>query len=86
VSRYRFIEVEKAQHSVAQWCRVLQVAPSGYYAWRHRQPSRRAVANAALTEEIRAIHEQSRAPMVHRVSTPTCALESSACRVNGLLD
>jgi hypothetical protein len=28
VSRYRFIAVEKAQHSVAQLCRVLQVAPS----------------------------------------------------------
>jgi putative transposase len=69
VSRYRFIEAEKAQHSVAQLSRVLQVAPSGYYAWRHRLPSRRAVANAALTEQIRAIHQQSRstygAPRVH---------------------
>ena len=69
MSRYRFIAVEKAQHSVAQLCRVLQVAPSGYYAWRHRQPSRRALANVALTEQIRAIHERSRctygAPRVH---------------------
>src|SRR6266576_1207130 len=39
VSRYRFIAAEKAQHSVAQLCRVLEVAPSGFYAWRHRQPS-----------------------------------------------
>jgi hypothetical protein len=37
VSRYRFIAAEKAQYSVAQLCRVLQVAPSGYYAWQHRR-------------------------------------------------
>jgi putative transposase len=69
VSRYRFIAAEKAQYSVAQLCRVLQVAPSGYYVWQHRQPSPRAVANALLTEQIRTIHEQSRctygAPRVH---------------------
>jgi putative transposase len=69
VSRYRFIAVEKAHYSVAQLCGVLQVAVSGYYAWRHRQPSRRAQANAALTEQIRVLHERSRctygAPRVH---------------------
>jgi len=69
VSRYRFIAAEKAQHSVAQLCRVLQVAPSGFYAWQHRSPSRRALANATLTEQIRAIHERSRctygAPRIH---------------------
>ena len=69
MSRYRFIAVEKAQYSVAQLCRVLEVAPSGFYAWRHRQPSHRALANVTLTEQIRAIHERSRgtygAPRVH---------------------
>jgi putative transposase len=69
VSRYRFIAVEKAQYSVAQLCRVLEVSASGFYAWRHRQPSRRALTNATLTEQIRAIHERSRctygAPRIH---------------------
>ena len=69
MSRYRFIAVEKAQYSVAQLCRVLQVAPSGFYAWRHRQPSHRALANVTLTEEIQTIHEWSRctygAPRIH---------------------
>ena len=45
------------------------MAPSGYYAWRRRQPSRRARADAALTEQIRAVHDRSRctsgAPRVH---------------------
>jgi transposase InsO family protein len=69
VSRYRFIAAQKAQHSVAQLCRLLQVAASGYYAWLHRQPSARALANAALTEQIRAVHDRSRctygAPRIH---------------------
>ena len=67
--RYRFIEREKAQHSVARLCRVLHVSSSGYYAWRHRQPSARTQADAALTTQITAIHAQSRAtygaPRIH---------------------
>lgn len=50
-------------------CRVLGVSESGYYAWRKRRPSARAVANAALLAQIRAIHRQSRqtygSPRVH---------------------
>ena len=60
MSRYRFIAAEKAQHSVAQLCRVLQVASSGYSAWRHRRPSRRAQATVMLVEQMRTIHECSR--------------------------
>jgi putative transposase len=69
VSRYRFIDVEKAQHAVVRLCRQLGVSPSGYYAWKHRRPSARAVANAALTEQITAVHARSRGtygwPRVH---------------------
>jgi len=54
---------------VATVCRVLGVSASGYYAWHHRPRSARAHADAALTEEIRAIHARSRgtygAPRVH---------------------
>ena len=50
-------------------CRVLGLSPSGYYAYRSRGPSRRAVENEALTREIIGIHEDSRgtygAPRVH---------------------
>jgi len=69
LSRHRFIAAEKAQHSVAQLCRVLQVASSGYYAWRHRRLSRRAQANLTLIKQIRAIHDRScctyGAPRIH---------------------
>ncbi len=67
--RYRFIERTKAEHSVAKLCRVLHVSSSGYYAWRHRQPSVRAQADADLTARITVIHQQSRqtygAPRIH---------------------
>jgi putative transposase len=50
-------------------CRVLGVSPSGYYDWLNRAPSARAVADAALTERIKAHHSASRgtygAPRIH---------------------
>lgn len=50
-------------------CRVLCVSESGYYAWRKRGPSARAVANEALLEQIRIVHGESRqiygSPRVH---------------------
>jgi putative transposase len=39
---------------------VLGVAPSGYYAFRQRSPSQRSLANAALLERIRAVHQTAR--------------------------
>jgi putative transposase len=84
VSCYRFIAAQKAQHSVALLCRVLRVAPSGYYAWRHRPLSPRIQADAVLTEQIREVHDRSRctygAPRVHalerrsRCSQAACGL------------
>jgi hypothetical protein len=46
--------------SVQIACRVLSVSESGYYAWRKRPPSARAVRHAWLTERMRAVHESSR--------------------------
>ena len=56
---FRFIEAEKDNFDVAVMCRVLGVSRSGYYARAQRPPSERAVANAALTEEIRRVHADS---------------------------
>src|SRR6478736_4684686 len=46
--------------SVQVACRVLGVSESGYYAWRKRSPSARAVWHAWLTDRIRAVHAASR--------------------------
>jgi putative transposase len=63
------VTAHQAFHSVATMCRVLGVSPSGDYAWCKRPLSARAQADAALTEEIRAIHARSRgtygAPRIH---------------------
>ena len=40
--------------------RVLGVSESGYYEWRGRAPSARAVRHAWLTEQIQAVHVASR--------------------------
>jgi putative transposase len=65
----RFIDAEKASYPVAMLCRLVDVSRAGYYAWSRRRPSKRAQADAALTEEIRAIHTKSRrtygVPRVH---------------------
>jgi putative transposase len=69
VSCYRLIEAEKAHHGVSRLCRVLGVSRAGFYAWQGRPPSARALADQALTEQIRTIHQRSRAtygaPRIH---------------------
>jgi putative transposase len=56
-------------YGTATMCRVLEVSPSGYYAWCKRSPSARAQADAKLTSRMNAIHERSRgtygAPRIH---------------------
>jgi putative transposase len=69
VTVYRFIERERAFHHLTTMCRVLKVSVSGYRVWANRRPSARSLADAALTDRIRAIHTASRgtygAPRIH---------------------
>jgi putative transposase len=41
-------------------CRVLEVSESGFYAWRSRPPSSRAIRHAWLTDAIHQVHAASR--------------------------
>jgi transposase InsO family protein len=69
VSRFRFIAAEQANYSVVRLCSTLSVSTSGFYAWEQRQPSRRARADGALTDQIRDVHTDSHctygAPRIH---------------------
>ena len=49
----------QASYPIAMMCRLLDVSTSGYHAWRHQRPSRRAVDDAALTVRIAEIHKAS---------------------------
>ena len=40
MSRYRFIDGQRATHPVRLLCHVLRVPASGYYAWQHAQQQR----------------------------------------------
>lgn len=50
-------------------CRLLSVSTSGYYAWRHRGPSARAIKDRQLAQRIEMIHDESGAsygmPRIH---------------------
>jgi len=64
-----FIEAEKvAGKGVDRACRLLEVSRSAFYA-RRKAPSKRSVADATLTAEIRRIHVTSKgtygSPRVH---------------------
>ncbi len=50
----------QAKYTVAMLCRMLEVSPSGYYAWLNRVPSARKLANLQLGDRIEALYRQSR--------------------------
>ena len=58
--RYGFIREHANTFGVTAMCRTLGVSRSGYYAWRTRPASPRAVANARLLQQIQEIHARSR--------------------------
>ena len=60
MTRFRFVEQEKARYPVRVLCEAVGVSPSGYYAWRGRGPSAHAIADEALAEKIRHFHRRSR--------------------------
>ncbi|RDV36713.1 IS3 family transposase [Bradymonadaceae bacterium TMQ3] len=68
--RCRFIQAERANHSVSMLCRVMRVPRSTFYAWRSRKPSARAQEDARLKPLIRRIFLESRkcygSPRIHR--------------------
>jgi putative transposase len=57
--RFQFIEDHRDEFPVRLMCKVLEVSTSGYYAWRGRPPSKREMANRALTAKIKEEFEKS---------------------------
>ena len=67
--RFRFIEDHRAAFPVRILCAVLEVSASGYYAWRGRPETARAIADRGLAADIRRVHADARSvygsPRVH---------------------
>ena len=68
--KYACITLYRREFPVRLMCRVLAVAPSGYYAWRRRPSCAHAIADERLLVHIRATHDASKgtygAPRIHR--------------------
>ena len=47
-------------YEVRRMCRALKVSSSGYYAWKVRSPSKRAIFDRYLVSRIREIHRDTR--------------------------
>ena len=58
--KFQFINDHKGQWPVRTLCRVLGVSPAGFYAWRSRPDSARAVANRELLAHVRRLYAQHR--------------------------
>jgi putative transposase len=80
--RYGFIEAHRELWPVRMMCRVLGVAPGGYYGWRGRPVSPRAQRRQALAGVIKAIHGEVKArygsPRIHA----ELVARGEACCVN----
>ncbi len=60
MARYRFIQEHRTLWSVEEMCRVLEVSPSGYYAWKGRRESPRAAETRRLDRAIERLFQVSK--------------------------
>ena len=58
--KFAFIDEEKATWPVDAMCDVLSVSRSGFYAWKMRPTSPRALEDAELVVDIKAAHKAGR--------------------------
>lgn len=69
MTEFEFIESEKATYPVRAVCRTLGASKSGYYEWRDRLPSARALRREELASKVVEVHAKSRctygSPRVH---------------------
>lgn len=74
--RFSFVDGHRREYTVPSLCGSMEISPSGYYAWRLRQPSRRHVRHAALVAAIKRIHLESNgtygSPRMHQELVEEC--------------
>ncbi len=80
--RYRFVRQHAQQFPITLLCRVLEVSPSGYYAWRTRPESPRQQANRTLVGQIQAVQTHSRGTYGRRRVHAQLQAQGRLCSVN----
>lgn len=69
--KYKFIKEHRKYYHVDNICKILGISKSGYYYWYDRKPSKRALYNLALIEQIKMIHYRNK----QRYGSPRIAKE-----------
>jgi len=80
VTAYRFIDAEKAHHTVRTMCRVIGVSRAAYYGWRNAQSGTSVDSDALVRVHIRGTHRASRG--TYGSPRMTAALRKQGLRVN----
>ena len=57
--RFQCVEEHRERFPVTRMCQVLNVSPSGYYAWRQRPVSAREMANRELVKRIKVVYNDN---------------------------
>src|SRR5690242_4930414 len=67
--KYAFIDTHRGEYPVSRLCSALNVAESGYYAWKKRTPSQRQQEDERLGMQIKQIYQSNRhvygSPRIH---------------------
>jgi putative transposase len=58
--KYQFVAAHQEEYRLTRLCETLGVSRSGYYAWRRRPASARAIANARLLARMQQLHRQAK--------------------------
>jgi putative transposase len=58
--KYKFVHTYRSRFRIQKMCQVLNISRSGYYKWIHREPSKRAIQEKHLLDNIKPIFEESR--------------------------
>jgi transposase InsO family protein len=68
--KFEFVKTNEAEFPVRKMCESLEISRSGYYAWKDRDESPRAISNRELMADIREEFDRSEqtygSPRVHR--------------------
>jgi putative transposase len=77
--RYRFVRQHAPQFPIRVLCRVMELSPSGYYAWRERPASARQEADRQLLQALQEAHTRSRGTYGRRRLQAELRAQGTSC-------